>query len=88
VRARFLRAASVPREYRVEVCEHERMRGGCVDVRLQYLRVLMALLPGEHVRALDLLCSFMHDVARHVAMTKMTSSNLAVVREREREGEG
>lgn len=47
--------------------------------RRSYLRALIATLPAEHQRSLDLLCSFLHDVAKNASTTKMTVDNLATV---------
>lgn len=61
-RARFVRAARVP-----------------VESRLQYIRVLLSLLPPSHQRSLDLLCSFLHRVAVNHQETHMDIRNLAMV---------
>jgi hypothetical protein len=49
------------------------------DVRLRYVRVLLATLPPSHQRSLDLLCSFLRRVAANHLVTHMDIRNLAMV---------
>lgn len=47
--------------------------------QIDYMRVMLHLLPSANRRSLDLLCAFLQRLARHESATKMSVANLALV---------